>query len=287
MSKCHLSIKSITGCYKKEFAKIEKLTKKKFEKEKERVHNLPVCKEEDMVKDLLEEIVSKDSDKIPISEIKKLAKEFTPSTKSKKCLENYKNVKPIGEQNEYQMTRNYIGKKGKTKYFIKEIDVNEMYKNSFTRLKNNIELTKKASRLNVVTQIKDMFVCKDKNNKYKLYIVKEFIEKTELLNEYIKKNILTLEEKKEIRNIIEKCFKNKLLLGYGATRNMLVIKDSKKLRFVLSSLSSATHYKTLLQEKKEQAYDNIEFIMTWKIERKLKDVVLLKMIREKMITYDI
>ena len=189
------------------------------------------------------------------------------------------------EENEWKMSTNYSGiKKGK-KVFIKVIKLKNVSNWRYKKIKNDLELTMKANKLDVVVKINDVFVCKDNDHEYKLFIIKDFIE-SESLTKYTKKKKLTKKQKADLKKLIDKCFANQILLEWLSSDKILVVKKGESLKFLFSSLKNASHFKTLLAEKKHSAYADLEWL-TLMSDNKIKVLCIKKLLREKIVTYNI
>jgi hypothetical protein len=285
-NKVNLNLKKVIELYKKEFDKLSKLSNEKFKKEQNKVNDLPKIPEEELLTNAIHQIVDTKNTKASIEEIKKLAKEFNPKQKKiHQCLEGITNIKKLTlEENEWKMSTNYSGiKKGK-KVFIKVIKLKNVSNWRYKKIKNDLELTMKANKLDVVVKINDVFVCKDNDHEYKLFIIKDFIE-SESLTKYTKKKKLTKKQKADLKKLIDKCFANQILLEWLSSDKILVVKKGESLKFLFSSLKNASHFKTILAEKKHSAYADLEWL-TLMSDNKIKDLCIKKLLREKIVTYN-
>ena len=87
-----------------------------------------------------------------------------------------------------------------------------MDQNGFERLKSNIEVNNIASKLDH-SKIHDIFFCKDNDGVYKLFIITEKIDGI-TLDEWLENNKLNDEHKKQLKELVDKCFENNILMNW-------------------------------------------------------------------------
>ena len=183
------------------------------------------------------------------------------------------------------MDRHYSAIKNGKKYFITVKFLDNMIEFAFKKLKKELKLYEKASPLKVVPQLNEVFHCTDNDGSNKLFIIKEFIEGTPL-NEYSQENKLSEKDKKGIKALIDKCFDNNIILSYVVQNKIIVNKVNGVNTFKLTSLYEATDLDDIINDKKENAQKELDWIER-RSENKNKKLAIKKMIRENTVTFSL
>ena len=246
--------------------------------EEERVNNLEEQKNEGDLKDIIWAIVGNQYPTLDISEMTKLANEFVPTTKIKsknQCLEKYE----ITKEPESEWRAYYVAKKDGIEYFIKRRSMEFVDKERLKKLITEVELIKIASDKNIGPKLHELFLCKNDTSELHLYMVFNKLE-GKSLDKWKEENVIGDKEKKEIKELINKYIENGIIPSWISTSNIFVLDNGE---FRLTSLNDADKVDDLLETKKNDLIDSLEWLTSNKI--RYKNLIVRKMIREKKITY--
>lgn len=86
-----------------------------------------------------------------------------------------------------------------------------------------------------------------------------------------------------IKDLIETCFENNIMINWINSSDIMVIKNKKKISFKFSKFSSVEPLDTL-DKRKEETYKDLDWL-TSKSTNKIKDLTVKNIIRRKMISY--
>ena len=278
-NKVTIDFKKISKLYKSEFDKVEKMTSKNIDSLEIKINNLEEIKNEDKMMVIIRNIINDRSYNLSVEQMNTLGKELKPkNTKTlNKCLSNFDKVEEV-KSNEWS-GKKYSVTKGNKKYFVKVKHL-KMDQNGFERLKSNMEVNNIASKLGLVAKIHDIFFCKD-NESYKLFIITEKIDGV-TLNEWLEKNKLNDQHKKQLKELVDKCFENNILMNWLSNDKIMVVKQKKGIKFIFTSLSNASSINDIIKQKKIDLSEDLEWI-TSKTTNKIKNLVIKKILREKKI----
>ena len=289
-SSINLDLKKASEIYTKELKMVKSLSDAAFKKLELKVNNMTILEGEDIIINGLRNFFNSENLRLTLDDIKQIATEFVPKRKKSvnKCLEQYTNVEEIKNPDDdsyYARNKKFSAMKKGKKYYVKAIYLDNMRQFSYNRLKKELSLYKTLSTLNVGPDLHDVFYCRDNDGNNKLFIVKEFLEGVSL-NTYTKDNKLNENDKKAIKALIDKCYDNKIVLGYLNSQDFMVQKKNGKNIFKLTQIFNATKLDDIIEERKKESQQDLEWI-TSKSDSKLEDLALKKIIREKKITYNL
>lgn len=279
-NKVSIDLKKILKLYKTEFDKIEKMTSKNINALEIKINNLEKIKNEDIMMEIIRDIVDDRSYNLSIEQMNALGKELKPkNTKTlNKCLSNFDKVEEV-KINEWS-GKKYSVTKGNKNYFVKVKNL-KVGHNRFERLKSNIEINNIASKLGLVAKIHDIFFCKDNDGVYKLFTITEKIDGMRL-DEWLENNKLNDKHKKQLKELVDKCFENNILMDWLSNDKIMVIKQKRGVRFIYTSLSNASLIKDIIRQRKIDLSEELEWITSTST-NKVKELVLKKLLREKKI----
>ena len=279
-NKVSIDLKKISKLYKTEFDKIEKMTRKNINALEIKINNLEEIKNEDIMMEIIRDIVDDRSYNLSIEQMNALGKELKPkNTKTlNKCLSNFDKVEEV-KINEWS-GKKYSVTKGNKNYFVKVKNL-KVGHNGFERLKSNIEINNIASKLGLVAKIHDIFFCKDNDGVYKLFTITEKIDGIRL-DDWLENNKLNDKHKKQLKELVDKCFENNILINWLNNNKIMVIKQKRGVRFIFTSLSNASLIKDIIRQRKIDLSEELEWITSTST-NKVKELVLKKLLREKKI----
>lgn len=279
-NKISIDFKKISKLYKTEYEKVEKMTSKDVENMELKINNLEEIKNEDKMMIIIRNIIDNRSYNLNIEQMNALGKELkTKNTKKvNRCLSAFDNVEEV-KSNEWS-GKKYSVTKGNKKYFVKVKNL-KMDQNGFERLRSNIEVNNIASKLGLVAKIHDIFFCKDNDGVYKLFVITEKIDGI-TLDEWLEKNKLNDTHKKQLKDLVDKCFENNILMNWLSNSKIMVIQQKRGVRFIFTSLSNASSINDIIRQKKIDLSEDLEWI-TSKSTNKVKELVIKKLLREKKI----
>jgi hypothetical protein len=286
----HLNLKLISEMFKKELDSLNKLNNEQLMKVETKVNSIEKQDGEDLILNGLSNFFNSENMRLSLQQIKEISEEFVPKRNNSvnRCLEQYSNVEEIKKSDffEYEyMDHHYSATKNGKKYFITVKSLDTLREFAFNNLKKELKLYKKASPLKVVAELYEVFYCRDNDGSNKLFIIKEFVEGISL-DVYTKEFKLTEKDKKNIKALIDKCFNNDIILSYVPSRKIIVKKVNGANTFKLTSLFDASDLNEILNEKKEAAQGELEWIEK-KSEDKNKKLAIKKMLRENKVTFSI
>ena len=93
-------------------------------------------------------------------------------------------------------------------------------------------------------------------------------------------------DKKKIKALIDKCFNNDIILSHVPPRKIIVKKLNGSNTFILTSLTGANDLNEIINDKKEDAQRELEWIEK-KSEDKNTKLAIKKMLRESKVTFSI
>ena len=279
-NKVSIDLKKISKLYKTEFDKIEKMTRKNINALEIKINNLEEIKNEDIMMEIIRDIVDDRSYNLSIEQMNALGKELKPkNTKTlNKCLSNFDKVEEV-KINEWS-GKKYSVTKGNKNYFVKVKNL-KVGHNGFERLKSNIEINNIASKLGLVAKIHDIFFCKDNDGVYKLFTITEKIDGIRL-DDWLENNKLNDKHKKQLKELVDKCFENNILINWLNNNKIMVIKQKRGVRFIFTSLSNASLINDIIRQRKIDLSEELEWITSTST-NKVKELVLKKLLREKKI----
>lgn len=286
----HLNLKLISEMFKKELDSLNKLNNEQLMKVETKVNSIEKQDGEDLILNGLSNFFNSENMRLSLEQIKEISEEFVPKRNNSvnRCLEQYSNVEEIKKSDHFEydnMDHHYSATKNSKKYFITVKSLDTLREFAFNNLKKELKLYKKASPLKVVAELYEVFYCRDNDGTNKLFIIKEFVEGTSL-DVYTKEFKLTEKDKKNIKALIDKCFNNDIILSHVPPRKIIVKKVNGANTFKLTSLFDASDLNEILNEKKETAQRELEWIEK-KSEDKNKKLAIKKMLRENKVTFSI
>jgi hypothetical protein len=286
----HLNLKLIAEMFKKELDTLNKLNSEQLIKIETNVNAIEKQEGEDLILNGLSNFFNSENMRLSLEQINEISEEFVPKRNNSinRCLEQYSNVEEIKNPDHYEhdnMNRHYSAIKNGKKYFITVKSLDTMREYLFKKIKKELKLYKKASPLKVVSELYEVFYCRDNDGSNKLFIIKEFIEGTPL-DVYMTESKLTEKDKQNIKSLIDKCFNNDIILSW-ILPNMIIVKKVNGVNtFILTSLLEASDLNEIINEKKEDAQRELGWIEQ-KSEAKNKKLAIKKLLRESKVTFSI
>ena len=286
----HLNLKLMGEIYKKELDDLNKLNNEELIKIETKVNSIEKQDGEDLILNGLSNFFNSENMRLSLKQIKEISEEFVPKRNNSvnRCLEQYSNVEEIKKPDHFEyeyMDHHYSATKNSKKYFITVKSLDTLREFAFNNLKKELKLYKKASPLKVVAELYEVFYCRDNDGTNKLFIIKEFVEGTSL-DVYTKEFKLTEKDKKNIKALIDKCFNNDIILSWVSPRKIIVKKVNGGNIFLLTSLFAASDLNEIINDKKEAAQRELEWIEK-KSEDKNKKLAIKKILRESKVTFSI
>lgn len=268
----------IISLLNKEKSYINSLNDVKFKKLQEKVNSIKAPDNEDLLITLIKELNNSDNYVPTNDELKKIGKIFNPNINTiNKCLSQYDKIEEVktnfGENN-------YIVTKNNKKFFVKIKSLQYLSKKRFENLIESFEISKKASKLGLTIKLHDIFICKDKDGKNKIFILSEYVDGISL-KDYLDDNKLTDKDKEKILNLINKCFENNIILKWINNKNILIKKNKE---FILTTLSNASTTDSIIVNKKKDILEDLDWI-TSKSDNMIEELSIKKLIREKKINF--
>ena len=103
-----------------------------------------------------------------------------------------------------------------------------------------------------------------------------------ILYECLENNKLNDKHKKQLKELVDKCFENNILIDWLSNDKIMVIKQKRGVRFIYTSLSNASLIKDIIRQRKIDLSEELEWITSTST-NKVKELVLKKLLREKKI----
>ena len=303
--------KKITELYNSVYKKLDSLSDKQLEKEEERINSLQEKDKEDIFSNLVSQLTDPDNYRIELKELKKIVKEYIPDKSSKSlskkvkkninnksnknnnnvseskyfknqvyCLNKFKDVKEDKDNSSEWGDKQYTAKllNGKSVY-IKQQECNYLTKYKLETIKEEIILSKNASKLKITANLLDTFLCKGKDGNYNVFFVYENIEGVSL-TKYKDENKIDSAFKKKIQQFIDKLIKNGILLDYVNQKKLMIIGKGKNKQIILTSLKSAKTVDELVKKETNSMMERLEWLT--KSTDKIRDLTIKSLIREKI-----
>lgn len=282
-----------------DFTKIMKITKKeienfknmKYEKQKELQNTLDgieATDEDNKLISILEKLCSEQKYKISKKDLNKISSEkIMKQVKKHKypCLHEYDDIVEVEGRSEWQ-NKMFKGSFNGQEVIIKTRKLKPMTIIEQKNLEKEIRLSQIASKKGLGPKIYDIFYCKDNYNRVNIYFIYQKVNSGSL-GEWSEKNILTNKHKKQIKELINKLYKNNIIPGFIGDNNILVEQDLSKsgtdnIRFYYNDFKYASSMKDLIEQKKMDSTDSLDWLGNFNDDR-INTIVASYLVKKKII----
>lgn len=297
--KTFIDFKKLLIIYNKELEHIKTMDNEELEKFESDINSKSEIEGESVIIDNLNSLMNSDNDnsKVTLNDIKEEIEKFksvnnlTNIDNLPGCSNLYNGQTEIEDKDSWnERSKNYEIQKGDSKYFVKVLELDKIYKYQFEMIKGELDIYILGSNLHIIPEIHDIFVCEE-DSKPKLIIMKEYIEGTSLNNYDIKS--LTSRDMSNIEKLVNTSFDNNIVLNWLDEKNIMLLEDENgnplkdengdKI-FKLLSLKNATKGSELLNTEKKRVLNSINWIGT-KSDIKMRELCMKSIIRNKMFKF--
>ncbi len=281
-----LNFKKIMKIIKKETEKFKKL---KFENQKKienELEGIEASENDTKLIKMIQELSTDQKYKLSTKDLNKIAKEKKMKKNQKHefvCLHEYDNVNLVPNRSEWE-NEMYNGSKNGIDYIIKTRKLKPMTIFEQKLLEKELRLSKLASDKRIGPIINDIFYCRDKFNRVKIYIVYQKINSGSL-KDWIENNKLTEKHKKQIKKLINKLYQNNIIPGYIGDNNILVKtnpQNKDKIQFYFSRFKHSSSLDDLIEQKKEESSADLDWLGSYNTE-KISQTVATYLVKKKLI----
>jgi hypothetical protein len=282
-----LNLKKLVKLLKKEMKKMKRMSQKSVKELEVELNNLDPSDEDNRMIEFLEELAREQKFKLSTTELSSFGEEFIPKAlkEDKKCLEEFTNIQLEPNRSTWK-NEVYKGEKDGKIYYIKTRELRPMTTHGQKKLEREIVLSKKGSELGLGPKIHKIFYCQNEENKKHLYIITEEL-KGNNLEKWKATNILQPSHTKAIKKLVDGLFNNNIFPDYIGDNNILVDDSVQPVKFYFNDFESCISEEEIIKERKENIYEELEYLEGSYSEYKLCKLIAKKLILKKIVKYSL